>query len=82
MPELVSTDVGLANALVKVKTGETLTESEELRVYAFHLWNFRGQEAYFREYQEGTYRVHAGGAMETEFSLGSVDRAFEGWVLE
>ena len=52
--EMVSTDVDLANALIRAKSGETLTESEELRVYAFQMWNFRGQEAYFREYQAGT----------------------------
>ena len=54
IPETVSTDVDLADALTKARNGETLTESEELRVYAFQVWGFRGQEALFREYQAGT----------------------------
>jgi hypothetical protein len=54
IPEIVSTDVDLANALIRAKSGETLTESEKLRIYAFDIWNFRGQEAYFREFEAGT----------------------------
>ncbi len=54
MPGIVSTDVGLADVLVKAGNGETLTESEELRLLSFNVWRHRGQEAYFLEFQAGT----------------------------
>ncbi len=53
-PRIVSADVDLADVLVKAGNGETLTESEELRLLSFYVWRHRGQEAYFLEFQAGT----------------------------
>ena len=53
-PAAVSTDVDLADVLVRAKNGETLTESEEVRVISFNVWRLRGQEAFFNEYQAGS----------------------------
>jgi hypothetical protein len=56
-PAMISTEVDLADVLVRAKNGETLSESEESRVIAFNVMRLRGQEAYFNEYQEGTVEL-------------------------
>ena len=51
--EVVFTDAGLADILVKARNGDTLSESEETRVLSFNVWRLRGLEANFREFQAG-----------------------------
>ena len=53
-PAAVSTDVDLAEVLVRAKNGEALSEAEEVRVISFNVWRLRGQEAFFNEYQAGS----------------------------
>jgi hypothetical protein len=56
-PAMISTDIDLADVLVRAKNGEALSESEELRVIAFNVMRLRGQEAFFGEYQKGTVEL-------------------------
>ena len=45
---------GLAETLVKSERGETLTEAEELKLFARKLRLLRGFEAQYREFEQGT----------------------------
>lgn len=54
IPQIVSTDEGLADVLLRARSGATLTESEEFQVLSFNVLRLRGQEAFFREFQAGT----------------------------